>query len=113
MSRIRCRSGALLEGPLSSRPAMALATVFAIALGASACGSNTLGTLGQVLGSAVGGQPGSSSGSIAAQVQRVNTQQRTIQVVTTDGQSGSVYYDQNTAVVYQNQQYPVTSLEQG
>src|SRR4051812_35476880 len=89
--------------------------VVAVALATGACGGNTLGTLGQVLGSAI---PGSSSqsgtGQIAAQVTQVNTNQRTIQVTTTDGQSGNVLYDQNTVVVYQQQQqYPVTSLERG
>lgn len=92
-------------------------TALAITAACTACGGNTLGQLGQVLSAAgVGGaqqQGQAQQGQITATVSQINTQQRTIQVRTTSGQTGTVSYDQNTVVVYQQQQYPVTALEQG
>jgi hypothetical protein len=77
-----------------------------------ACAGNSLGALGDILG---GAQPsgGAQQGQIAAEIRQVNTQQQTIEVATQDGQTGAVYFDQNTTVVYQQQQYPVTALERG
>ncbi|HEX2168433.1 MAG TPA: hypothetical protein VHG09_14455 [Longimicrobiales bacterium] len=95
---------------LKPRHAFALALVFAL----PGCAGNSLGALGDILGG-VGGMPGSGGqeGQISAEIRRVNTQQQTIQVATQDGQSGDVHYDQNTVVVYQQEQYPVTALEPG
>lgn len=91
-------------------PAFALALAFIL----PACAGNSLGGLGDILGG-IGGMPGSGGqqGQLSAEVQQVNTQQQTIQVATQDGQSGSIYYDQNTVVVYRQEQYPVTALERG
>src|SRR4051812_4677995 len=91
----------------------AITAILILAGGSAACGGNTLGTLGQVLGSAIPGAGQTGTGQIAAQVRQVDANQRIIQVTTTDGQTGNISYDQNTVVVYQQQQYPVTSLEQG
>jgi hypothetical protein len=91
-------------------------TAAAVALvGMSGCaGLGSLGGLADILG-AVGGIPGAGGqqGQLTAEVQRVNPQQQTIHIRTQDGQSGPVLYDQNTVVVYQQQQYPVTALEPG
>lgn len=88
-----------------------LALMLVVAL--PACAGNTLGALGDILGGA--GMPGSGGqqGQISAEIRQVNTQQQTIQVATPEGQTGNVYYDQNTVVVYRQQQYPVTALERG
>jgi len=77
------------------------------------CSGNSLGQLGEVLGGAIGQPAPGSQGQITAEVRTVNTQQRTIDVATEDGRTGAVRYDENTVVVYRNQQYPVTALERG
>jgi hypothetical protein len=83
------------------------------ALAMAGCGGNTLGALGDILGGAVG-QPGSANqGQLNVEVRGINAQQQVLQVRTQDGQTGNVRYDANTVVVYRNQQYPVTALEQG
>lgn len=85
-----------------------------LALAFAGCGGNTLGQLGEVLGQAAGVPAGSAqTGQLTAEIRAVDTQRRTIQVATQDGQTGSVQYDQNTVVVYQQQQHPVTALERG
>jgi hypothetical protein len=78
------------------------------------CGGNTLGQIGEVLGQAAGVPAGAAqTGQLTAEIRSVDTQRRLIQVATQDGQTGSVQYDQNTVVVYQQQQHPVTALERG
>lgn len=78
--------------------------------GCSQLGS--LGTLGNVLGGVL--SPGTGSGSeVYGMVRGVDTQRQIIQIQTQNGQVGNIYFDQNTQVVYQNQRYPVTALEQG
>jgi exosome complex RNA-binding protein Csl4 len=90
-------------------------TTLAAAVTIAGCGGNTLGALGDVLGGVLGmpAGAGGGQGQIAAEIRSVDTQQRVIQVATQDGQTGGVRYDQNTVVVYQQQQYPVTALERG
>jgi len=87
----------------------------AVVLGAGLAitGCSQLGTLGNVLGGVI--QPGAGSGSaqIAGTVRYVDTQRQMLQVTTTNGQTGNVYFDNRTQVVYQQQNYPVTALEQG
>lgn len=84
-----------------------------LALGACAGGSG--GGLGEVLGSVLGGgaQGTGGSGTLVVEVQSVDQRDQQIEVLTEDGQRGPIAYDQNTTVVYQNQQYPVTALERG
>ncbi|MGH7447363.1 MAG: hypothetical protein ACREK1_05295 [Longimicrobiales bacterium] len=86
--------------------------VLMLALMLPACSGNTLGSLGDILS---GGMPGSGGrqGQISVEIRQVGTQQQVIQVATQDGQTGNVYYDQNTVVTYRQQQYPVTALEPG
>jgi hypothetical protein len=86
----------------------------AVLLGAGVAitGCSQLGTLGNVLGGVM--QPGVGSGSqVAGTVRYVDTQRQMIQVTTQNGQTGNVYFDNRTQVVYQQQNYSATALEQG
>jgi hypothetical protein len=86
----------------------------AAAVAMTGCGGNTLGTLGDVLGSVIGTPAGAGGqGQVAAEIRAVDGRQQVIQVTTQEGQTGSVRFDRNTVVVYQQQQYPVTALERG
>jgi len=86
-----------------------------VAAGVAATGCGQLGTLGNVLGGVL--QPGVGSGGGSAQVagtvRHVDTQRQMLQITTQNGQTGNVYFDSRTQVVYQQQSYPVTALEQG
>lgn len=78
----------------------------AVVLGGCAGG---LGALGDILAA-----PGADGQSVVTvQVQEVREPRQQIIVLTEQGQQGPVHYDQNTQVVYQNQQYPVQALERG
>ncbi len=95
-----------------------LARTFAVAATVAAlggCAGNQLGGLGEILGTVLGGGAGQQQGQgqLLVEVQQVDTRQQAIHVRTQDGRTGSVRYDQNTQVVYQQQQYPVTALERG
>ncbi len=95
----------------SRAPRRAAAMLTLAALG----GCSSLGGLGNVLGGVLGGQqqPGQQSGQLSGSVQGVNTQSQQISIQQSNGQSIGVSYDNNTQVVYQNQNYSPTSLEQG
>lgn len=84
-----------------------------VALGVAATGCSQLGTLGNVLGGVM--QPGVGSGNaqVSGTVRYVDTQRQMLQITTSNGQTGNVYFDNRTQVVYQQQSYPVTALEQG
>lgn len=82
-------------------------------LSVTACGGNSMGSIGDVLGTVLGQPAGATQGQVAVEVVAVNQQQQVIQVATQDGQTGAVRYDQNTVVIYRQQQYPVTALERG
>jgi hypothetical protein len=83
----------------------ALVLSSAVALG----GCAGAGGLGDILG----GVLNAPAQSMAGTVQGVDTRAQQIFVRTTDNQTVAVRYDNNTAVVYQNQNYPVTALESG
>ncbi len=85
----------------------------ALTIAAAGCSGNTLGAIGDILNTPIGGSGQAQSGNVTVEIQQVQESQQQIIVNTQDGQQGAVLYDQNTQVVYQNQQYPVTSLEQG
>ena len=92
--------------------------LLALPVGLAACaGGGGAGGLGEILGTVLGGggaQPASSSvGQLVVEVQGVDQQNQQIQVLTEDGQRGPILYDQNTTVVYNQQEYPVTALEAG
>ena len=86
-----------------------------VAAGVAVTGCGNLGTLGNVLGGVLQPSTGSGSGSaqVAGTVRYVDTQRQMLQVTTQNGQTGNVYFDNRTQVVYQQQNYPVTALEQG
>jgi hypothetical protein len=87
--------------------------VAAAALLGTGCAGTGLGQIGDILAGAAGMPTGATQGQVSAEVRTVNTQQRLIEVRTQDGQTGNVQYDQNTVVVYNQQQYQVTALERG
>jgi hypothetical protein len=72
-----------------------------------ACSSS--GGLGEILGGVLGGGGQQVSGTI----QGVNTRNQQLGITQSNGQTVTLTYDTNTQVVYQNQNYPVTSLEWG
>lgn len=77
-------------------------------LAGAACSNNS--SLGDILGGVLGGGGNSQvTGTIAG----VNTRLQQIGVQQSNGQTVTLNYDNNTRVTYQNQNYPVTSLEFG
>lgn len=91
-----------------------LAAAVAAVVTLSGCAGTNLGQLGEILGGTLGGGQGQQqNGRILAEVQGVDQNRQVIQLRTEQGQTGNVLFDQNTLVVYQNQQYPATALERG
>jgi hypothetical protein len=83
-----------------------------------AAGGGGMGGLGDILGSVLGGATGQGQGqqqaqTVQAEVQQLDTQRQRLSIRTSQGQTGTVLYDQQTVVVYRQQQYPVTALERG
>ena len=79
---------------------------------ATACSS--AGSLGSILGSVLGsGAGGSQSNQVSGYIQGVDTRNRQIGIQQSNGQTVVVSYDNQTQVMYQNQRYSVTSLENG
>jgi hypothetical protein len=92
----------------------ARAVTLAAMIGMTGCAQlGNLGALADILGAVGGGAGQQQQGQVTAEVQQVNAGQQAIQIRTREGQTGAVLYDQNTVVVYQQQQYPVTALEPG
>ena len=77
-------------------------------LAMSACSS--AGSLGNILGSVLGSGNGNE---LAGRIQGVDTQNQQIGIIQENGQTVAVRFDNQTRVVYQNQNYPVTALERG
>jgi hypothetical protein len=75
----------------------------------AACANN--GGLGNVLGGILGTP--AQAAEVGATVQSVDTRSQVISLSQSNGQALGVSYDSRTKVVYQNQLYPVTSLEYG
>lgn len=73
----------------------------------TACGS-----LGNVLGGVLG-SPQSNGGQVSGRIAGVDQRAQQIAIQASDGQTVTLRYDNQTAVVYQNQNYPVTALERG
>lgn len=71
-----------------------------------------LGSVGDILGSVLGGGRQQQS-QIDAQIQRVDANGQRLFVNTREGQSGAVRFDSQTLVVYNQRQYPVTALSPG
>jgi hypothetical protein len=68
--------------------------------------------LGNVLGSVLGGA-GAGGNQLSGTIRGVDQRSQQISIQTSNGQTVPVYYDNQTQVVYQNQNYPPTSLEYG
>lgn len=88
----------------ASRISVAAVTVLAL----SAC--SNLGSLGNVLGSVLGGGGGNQ---VAGTIQGVDSRNQQISLQQSNGQSVALQFDNQTKVVYQNRSYSVTSLEYG
>jgi outer membrane lipoprotein SlyB len=90
----------------------ALATALLIVSGCAQAGS-----IGDILGGVLGGgqQPvgGTETGAVVAEVRAVDARNQVIEIRTEDGQNVDIRYDQNTRVVYRQQEYQVTALEPG
>jgi tRNA(Ile2) C34 agmatinyltransferase TiaS len=85
-------------------------SALSLLLAAGAC--SNAGTLGNVLGSVLGGGQ-QQANQVSGTVQGVDARQQVIGLQSSGGQSVTVAYDAQTKVVYQNQSYPVTSLDRG
>jgi len=79
-----------------------------VILGTGACAGNQLGN---VLGSVLGG--GAGGNQLSGTIRGVDTRAQQISIQTSQGQTVPVYYDNQTQVVYQNQNYSPTALEYG
>jgi hypothetical protein len=76
-----------------------------------ACSS--LGSVGNVLGGVLGGAGGAGGNQVSGVVRSVDTRAQQIVIQQSDGSNVAVQYDSQTQVVYQNQNYSVTSLDPG
>lgn len=90
-----------------SRLGVAAALVAAM----GACSST--GGLGSILGGVLGGLGGGSGNQVSGSVQNVDTRNQQVVIVQSNGQQVALSYDNSTNVVYNNQNYQVTSLERG
>lgn len=76
----------------------------------SACGSN--GGLGNILGGVLGGQ-GQGQGEVSGTVESINSRNQQVSLRQSNGQNVTLDFDNQTQVVYQNQNYSVNNLEYG
>lgn len=94
-----------------------IARTTAVALALASLGAcSQAGALGSVLGSVLGGgQQGGQQGGgqVSGTVRSVDTRNQQIALQQSNGQTVAIGFDQQTKVVYQNQNYAVTSLENG
>jgi len=77
-----------------------------LALAMASCSS--LGSVGDILGGVLGG-----GNQVSGTVRGVNTQSQSISLQQSNGQNVDLRYDNQTRVVYRNQNYPVTALDPG
>jgi hypothetical protein len=83
-----------------------------VALGA--CSSGAAGSIGNVLGSVLGGgQQQQQANQVSGIVQGVDTRAQQIGLRVSNGQTVGILFDNQTKVVYQKQSYAVTSLDPG
>jgi hypothetical protein len=72
------------------------------------------GSMGNVLGSVLGGGSQSGqAGQLAGTIREVDSRNQQIAIQQSNGQTVAVSYDNQTQVVYQNQNYSPTALENG
>ena len=87
----------------------AAAALMVVSLGA--CAGNSLGNvLGSVLG---GGAGGAQSSQLSGTIRGVDTRSQQIAIQQSNGQTVGINYDNQTQVVFQNQNYSPTALENG
>lgn len=79
-----------------------------VAMAVAAC--SNMGSLGNVLGSVLGGGGGNQ---VDGTVSGIDTRNQQLSLQSSDGQTVALAYDNNTRVIYQNRQYAVTSLDPG
>jgi hypothetical protein len=91
---------------MSARAALAVLLL----LPSAAC--TNAGSLGNILGSVLGGGAGQAN-QVSGYVRGIDTRNRQIGIQQSNGQTLAVAYDNQTQVLYNNQSYPVTSLENG
>ena len=91
------------------------AALLALAAGGLATGAcSNAGNLGNILGSVLGGQQGGQAANqVSGVVRGVDTRNSQIGLQLSNGHTVGLQYDANTQVVYNNQRYNVTSLDQG
>jgi hypothetical protein len=94
---------------------LSVRTTTAVLMLATATACSSAGGLGSILGSVLGGGMGGGgqANQVSGYIQGVDTRNRQIGIQQSNGQTVVVAYDNQTQVVYQNQRYPVTSLENG
>ena len=91
----------------------------AVLPGCAGGGMGGMGGIGDILGSVLGGAMGGQGGQqqqgqqVQAEIQEVDARNSRVAIRTQQGQGGWVRFDQQTVVVYRQQQYPVTALERG
>ncbi len=97
---------------MRSRPFLTAAATLVLFAGCS-----NLGSIGNVLGSVLGGMGGQrqqqQQQQLEAEIQQVDANSGRLYVRTQDGQNGTIRVDNNTMVVFNNQRYPVSSLDRG
>ncbi len=94
---------------MRSRPFLTAAATLVLFAGCS-----NMGSIGNILGSVLGGMGGQQQQQqLEAEVQSVDANSGRLYVRTRDGQNGTIRVDNNTQVVFNNQRYPITSLERG
>jgi exosome complex RNA-binding protein Csl4 len=76
-----------------------------------ACSST--GGLGSILSGVLGGLGGGTGNQVSGSVQNVDTRNQQVIIAQTNGQQVALSYDNSTNVVFNNQNYQVTSLERG
>jgi Cu/Ag efflux protein CusF len=90
------------------------AALLALAAGGLATGAcSNAGNIGEILGSVLGGQTAGANNQVTGIVRGVDTRSSQIGLQLSNGQTVGLQYDANTQVVYNNQRYNVTSLDQG
>ena len=81
-----------------------------LATSLAACSS---GGLGSILGGVLGGLGGGNANQVQGAVQTVDTRNLQVVITQSNGQQVALTYDNSTNVVFNNQNYSVTSLERG
>ncbi len=83
-----------------------------LAVAATGACSST-GGLGTILGGVLGQGQGGQGGQVSGTVQSINTRYQQVNLQQSNGQNITLGYDNQTQVVYQNQNYSVNNLEYG